>query len=618
MNITSTIYLDFGRMTLPITVFAKEGNSESRYIEVYPLNVGQPLELEEGVVARVQVAKPDDTQVVNNAEIDDGKIYVELTAQMLAVPGIAVAEIGLYKNSALLTSQNFYIDVRPGACDMDKVESSDEYKSLIEAFEAVDNINAWVEQTATGATIYVTDKDGVTHSAHVDTLSSIKTWDDVKYAVRSGLGPVLFPVGYEFETPRETSISAAVGADNTGVTAVTVDEDVFLAAIGEAHSGVYEAVYDGSVWHKENGDTVILADYGITATGTPAEGDTIIITETANTIVWVVRGHDHHDAADSHYNHTMTIEAKNVYSAANGTTKAVVYDAAEALYYCEEALPAGTYNFTWSMATSGSVVPGTYQFTITLGIPAGGQIVMGTNSNNRAITDCKISTYGSIGSTTQIENNIVITEGSGGTSLGTINATSASVSNLNCAQRILWGSNNYAQSGLRQWLNSNKKLGSVWSPTNIFDRAPGWHTGSDNAYHGFMHGLGADFLGAIQAAKVPCRTNSVFEVDSLDGTEFSVNQIYNLADKFFVLSRPEIYGSYDSTSYKDGEQLDYYVGLSNSDCIKRDVSGTARSAWLRSPNPSHASNARIVDSDGSLNGNHAVGGTSVAPACIIA
>ena len=85
----------------------------------------------------------------------------------------------------------------------------------------------------------------------------------------------------------------------------------------------------------------------------------------------------------------------------------------------------------------------------------------------------------------------------------------------------MWGSNNYAQSAARQWLNSDAAAGSVWTPTNKFDRAPSWATSKV----GFMKGLPADFLAAVQPAAIPCRTNSVFEVNSLDGTEYTVNTV---------------------------------------------------------------------------------------------
>ena len=46
--------------------------------------------------------------------------------------------------------------------------------------------------------------------------------------------------------------------------------------------------------------------------------------------------------------------------------------------------------------------------------------------------------------------------------------------------------------------------------------------------------------------------------------------------------------------------------------------GSARNAWLRSPNPSNANNERNVNTDGSLNGYTAISAYAVAPACIIA
>ena len=154
----------------------------------------------------------------------------------------------------------------------------------------------------------------------------------------------------------------------------------------------------------------------------------------------------------------------------------------------------------------------------------------------------------------------------------------------------------------------------MWTPTNKFDRAPSWAA----TYNGFMHGLPADFLAVVESAVIPCRTNSICECASLDGTEFTINQVYELKDKFFLLSRPEIYGSWDSTVYKDGELLDYYDGLTNAERKKYDNGGTVRGAWLRSPNPSYAGYARIVHTDGSLYSSNAYNSTGVAPACIIA
>ena len=567
MEIRQKLSLDFGRDTHPITVFAKQNDTKTRFLEITPLNCGQAYAIEDGVTPRLQLTKADGHTVLNDATVENGVIVVELTPQALAAAGVAVAEIGLYKGEALLSSQIFYIDVERAAFDKDAPVSSDEFNALTAALaevntvaeraatiaseianEAADNANGAAEgaekvnisavQTETGATISVTDREGTVTTVHIDTLTAVNTWEDIKNAVRLGLGEKLFPVGYEFTT--EDSVTGAV-------------------------------------------------------------------------ITWVVRGHNHHAAANKKLEHTMTLETKYVYGNSAGSYLSLVFDAYEALYYAAEEIPAGTYNFTWDYAT-GSMVNGTYQFTLTKPVPAGGQIVLGTNSSSTAITSCKIATYATVAATAAIESGITVTAGSGGTSLGTIHSTSSDGENLNCAQRIMWGSNNYAQSAARQWLNSGAAAGGVWTPTNKFDRAPSWATSKA----GFMSGLPADFLAVVQPAAIPCRTNSVFEVNSLDGTEYTVNKVYELRDKFFLLSRPEIYGDWDSATYKDGERLEYYEGLTNTERKKYDAAGSARICWLRSPYPGDAYSERIVYTDGSMNSINAINARGVAPACIIA
>ncbi len=584
MQLTHSIALDFGRDTLPITIFAKQYDKESRFVEIVPLECGKDYTLESGVTARLQLTKPDGHTVLKTATIANGVIKVELTEQTLAVAGTAVAEIGLYKGNSLLSSQIFYIDVERAAFDKDAPASSDEFNALVDALGKVDgsvaaagnaaaaantaagnadkatttagtatkaandaataanaaaqkagNVNIKAVQTATGATVTVTDKEGVETSVHIDTLTAVNTWEDIKNAVRLGLGEKLFPVGYEFTT--EDSVTGAV-------------------------------------------------------------------------ITWVVRGHNHHAAANDKLEYTMTLEAKYVYGSASGTYKTLVFDAPEALYYAAEELPAGTYNFTLLAGYDTTYGGGkTLSFTLAKPVPAGG-VIMFPWAYNTQSTVTKISTYASNAATAAIES-VAVTEAADGTSLGTADGKTE---NVNHTHRIRYGSNNYAQSAARQWLNSDAAAGAVWAPSNIFDRPPYWNT----SYSGFMRGLPPDFLAAVQPAIVPCRTNSIAEVNSLDGTEFVINQVYELQDKFFLLSRPEIYGTWDSATYKDGELLEFYEGFTDTERIKYDAAGSARSAWLRSSSPSYAHHARIVYSSGEVYNSHAYNGYGVAPACIIA
>ena len=331
---------------------------------------------------------------------------------------------------------------------------------------------------------------------------------------------------------------------------------------------------------------------------------------TGAVITWVVRGHNHHAAANKNLIHTMTLETKYVYGTAYGTYHRFAFDDTEALYYAAEELPAGTYNFTLLAGYDTAYGGGkTLSFTLTKPVPAGG-VIMFPWEYQRQSTYTQITTYASNAATTGIER-VSVTESADGTSLGVADGT---VENLNHTHRIRYGSNNYAQSAVRQWLNSDAAAGAVWAPTNKFDRRPSWAT----SYSGFMRGLPAEFLAAVQPAAIPCRTNSIFEVNSLDGTKFDIDQVYTLKDNFFLLSRPEIYGTWDNATYKDGTLLEFYEGLTDTERIKYDASGVARSCWLRSPDPGTAGLERGMHTSGALSHNGVYSAFGVAPACIIA
>ena len=444
----------------------------------------------------------------------------------------------------------------------------------------------------------------------------IRSWSDIVNAVRLGYGPSIFPVGHEFSVPKETSISAAAGDSNTGVTGVSIDETTFLAAVGEAYNGIYEVSFDGAAWKLDNGEPIVLVNYGITITeGEAVEGDKIIITETANAVVFRVVDHDHYQAADSRLVHTMALETKYVYGTET-SYKSLPFDAVEALYYAEEGLEAGSYYFTvknqeWYPADND--VP--YYFTLENDVPAGGQLVLSA-TYNQSLEGKSIVSYSSKTDTVAIETaTLSSTEIEGSVNLGEPDGNTA---NMNVMTRAVAGSNNYAQSNVRQWLNSSGEVNTYYSPKTIYDRPASVYIGNDVAYNGFAHGFEEDFLAAVKPCIIPCRTNDIFETNSIDGTEFSESAVYNLQDKFFLLSRPEIFGTWDSESVKDGTQLAYYANLTSSERIKYDSFGTARLAWLRSPDPTRASSERFVNTDGSLGSNAAYNSRAASVACIIA
>lgn len=177
MNTNQKIVLDFGQKNGPVTVWAKQGDSQSRYIEITPFNCGQEMKLESGVRAELRVTKHDKKVAVHTAAISNGVIIAELTNQILAAAGEAVAEIALLKGAEILSTQTFVINVEKSAYNADKVESSDDYKALLETIKNINNINEVVESAqriinsfkiATGNFSIVPDEGSVPKGEHID------------------------------------------------------------------------------------------------------------------------------------------------------------------------------------------------------------------------------------------------------------------------------------------------------------------------------------------------------------------------------------------------------------------------------------------------------------------
>lgn len=283
------------------------------------------------------------------------------------------------------------------------------------------------------------------------------------------------------------------------------------------------------------------------------------------------------------------------------------FGAEEALYYAETELAAGTYNFTivnqpWYTDDNGK----TFQFTLTKPVPQGGQIVLDVTYND-ALAGKSVKTYSGGDSTTVIET-ATITEGSEGTAFG---KTDGSVANVNHIERAITGSNNYKESALRQWLNSDGAAGTFWTPQTVFDRPPSWET--DTA--GFINGLDADFLAVI--------SDTTYEVGLNNVTDGGGKE--TLTDKFVLLSCDEIYAGSEG-GVTQGEPLPYFSEFSDhnspsteadSNRIKTNTSGTAIYWWLRSPNTSSAVYVRRVYTSGGISYSRASLSAGVAPACNI-
>ena len=332
-----------------------------------------------------------------------------------------------------------------------------------------------------------------------------------------------------------------------------------------------------------------------------AIGDQLVCSKGEGTLTWDIIGIDHDTPADSQFTHSLTLQLHDCLSST------MQYDAPEALYYAASGLSAGTYNFTIQSGYDETYGGGkTYQFTLTQDVPVGGQLAFGWANNTQAV-NAKITSYSGATSTTQIEQ-VSVTEGSSGTALGTTDGTST---NVNYIHRVRYGSNNPVQSALRQFLNSSASAGNVWTPQTVFDRPPAWAGNTA----GFMSDLDSDFLAVIGKVNKTTALNTV-----TDG-----GGSVTLDDKFFLLSRSEVYGGLEN-NINEGSPYPYYKDYSNFseaseaadiNRIKYRNGTTAQLWWLRSPYAVTANYVRGVSTGGIVSQYSASGVYGVAPACNI-
>lgn len=307
-------------------------------------------------------------------------------------------------------------------------------------------------------------------------------------------------------------------------------------------------------------------------------GDQLICQRGNDTLVWDVIGIDYDTPADPQFTHSLTLQLSYCFPTA------MLFGAPEALCYCDNSLAAGTYHFLDDSTECQFTVPDG-------GINAGCLLTVNLSSGNIA----SISVIDTLHDYTISSTPMAVSPGSSGTAL----SGSPSVSFNNDLLLVKNGSNNYNESALKQWLNSNAAAGSVWTPNpnNKFDRPPEWHTGN-NAIAGFMNGMDSDFLAVLGDVNKSSDTTT---------------------EKFFLLSESEVGGISGGTPYP------YYAGINGVAANIKRIKTTnnpaqnnpAQNWWLRTPMSSSAISVRYIKNTGAVDNVFARAPYYVAPACCI-
>ena len=332
-------------------------------------------------------------------------------------------------------------------------------------------------------------------------------------------------------------------------------------------------------------------------------GEQFIINESTGLSATII-DFDYDTPTDSRYTHSMTLQMTDL------IYPRIPFSSPQAAWYIDgtafpNGLESGQYWFTIDNDNSAL----TRNFTLTKTVPVGGIVCFNAGSNYFPYDNSTITTYASSNTTTPIESGIVIESGNYGTPIPSLQITPA-FSYVNSLNRIVSGNNSWKDSYIRAYLNNTGT--NWWSPQGRFDYKP---TSIPTGYLSTF--AGTDFLSVI--GTVYKKTQKIAE----DGYGIDTT-----SDKFFLLSRPEVYGGLERTGEDiPNEAYDYYgPGRSSlnrpgtgadSNRIKY-TNNIALTYGLRTPVASNNYQVRTVFTNGSI--SETTGADAYlrfAPACVI-
>lgn len=145
MQVTKSIKIDLVEKGVQPIVYAKQNDSQTRFIAASLFANGQPFSVPDGVVAMFRAGKPDGTSCFYDSNetgtpaitIEGNLVTVELAEQVLTAPGNVQAEINLYTaGGEKLTSFSFAIQVEKSVLTDQEIVSSNYYNVLTEQVKA--------------------------------------------------------------------------------------------------------------------------------------------------------------------------------------------------------------------------------------------------------------------------------------------------------------------------------------------------------------------------------------------------------------------------------------------------------------------------------------------------
>ena len=279
----------------------------------------------------------------------------------------------------------------------------------------------------------------------------------------------------------------------------------------------------------------------------------------------------------------------------------------EVMYCCHK--PYQIIGDTWG---NNCVKGKTYQFTLTKPVPAKGQLAGLYRAPDVSPSEWKVYSFESNTATDPIET-VAMVEGTGGTALGTLSFKPTSP--LNGLQSTAYGYNRWAQSAMRQWLNSEEANGKWWTPQHNFDRTPD----QLKEKHGFLTGFDEEFTKRLKATKVSTWKNTLTDNGDTDGIEVTYDKVF-LPSLEAMSINPQKAGEDDVWEYWKrasgmAEKMQQYKTYPQIRTFAIENHTSPQHVRLRSAIRGYSHLTWYVNSDGYVYNNYAYWAARCAPAC---
>jgi len=403
----------------------------------------------------------------------------------------------------------------------------------------------------------------------LDFSESTLTYARIKEILNAGQGKSYFTVGDQITVEKENSILVTPSNNNLSI---SFNESTLLSKEHEAGNKDYIFAYSADGWLDEHNNAVTLSEYGITiSSGTPVIGDTITVHEIASELVFDI----------------AHVTAEKLVLVMHDAFISMQFDAQEA---------------KWA-ATDGSQLPaGKYKISSTLAFVATQPFYCARPSNTTLSTSVTVTTYGA--NRAAVESGLAIvadvTDCDG-------DLTASGCENHN--DRVNYGSNNYLESAIRQYLNGTSA--GWWSPQTKWDLRPSNHAGVP-----FKHGIDPAFLDILSTPE------DLIWKDNTNGTYGNTGS-HSITDKFFLLCSKDVNFSTDADESSNALDL-FKGGLAAADNstdqnnLRKKIVGSGYGYWwLRTAYRGYVSLAILVYPPGNRYYNYAFNTDGVVPACVI-